>query len=73
MPPLIKTNNQNYRCLNCQSPYCELKTSEDGVLEYYKCHNCGYEHIVNFRVANYIIRDHLNKISEQRIDQDGQF
>lgn len=45
MPPLIKTNNQNYRCLNCGSPHCVLKISDDGVLEYYECLKCGQKDI----------------------------
>lgn len=73
MAELIKFNNEGYRCNNCQSPKCIRKLSEDGVMVYYECCNCGHQAVVDYRLPGFILRDHLNKISEQRNDKDGQF
>lgn len=44
MTSLFKFNNENKKCLNCQSDKC-IKNNNKGII-LYKCLNCGHIEII---------------------------
>lgn len=64
MSPLLNSNNENYRCKNCQSPHCVLKASEDEVIVYYECENCGQKNVKYINDYKLMLAVHDKKVNQ---------